>query len=313
MRCSKSLANHRDAAPILIVGSGALACLFAARLAASGRAVQMLATWPEGLAALQKRGVNLVMPDGSRQTFAVQASSQPRDFAGAHIAIVLVKAWQTERAAAQLIDCLAVDGVALTLQNGLGNREKLVAKLGAERVAVGVITTGATLLGPGEVRWAGEGNISLQANPKIASLAEQLKVSGFNVVSVDDVDSLIWSKLVINAAINPLTAILNVPNGELLARPTARELSAALAREVGAVAKAKGIALTFADPVAPAEDVARRTAANFSSMLQDARRGALTEIDAICGAIVQAGEDAGVPTPVNAVMWKLVAALKAIK
>lgn len=298
-------------APILLVGSGALACLFAARLAASGRRVQMLATWPEGLAALQTRGVTLVMPDGSRQTYAVEASAQPRDFAGAQETIVLVKAWQTERAAAQLANCLAADGVALTLQNGLGNREKLVAQLGAGRVAVGVITTGATLLGPGEVRWAGEGNISLQTNPKIALLAEQLKASGFNVVSVPDVDSLIWSKLVINAAINPLTAILNVPNGEVLARSSARELSAALASEVGAVAKAKGFALTFADPVAAAEDVARRTAANFSSMLQDARRGAHTEIDAICGAIVQAGAEAGVPTPVNATMWRLVAALGA--
>jgi 2-dehydropantoate 2-reductase len=116
---------------------------------------------------------------------------------------------------------------------------------------------------------------------------------------------------VINAAINPLTAILDVPNGELLSSPSARELSAALAREVAAVAKAKGIALTFPDAAVAAEDVARHTAANFSSMLQDARRGALTEIDAICGAIVQAGEDAGVPTPVNATMWKLVAALRA--
>lgn len=271
----------------------------------------MLATWPEGLTALQKQGVTLVMPDGSRQTHAVQASSRPRDFTGAQIAIVLVKAWQTERAATQLLDCLAVDGVALTLQNGLGNGEKLVAKLGAERVAVGVITTGATLLGPGEVRWAGEGLISLQTNAKIASLGEQLNVSGFKVVTAENVDSLIWSKLVINAAINPLTAILNVPNGELVARPTARALSAALAGEVAAVAQAKGIALTFTDPVAAAEDVARRTAANFSSMLQDVRRGAPTEIDAICGAVAQAGEETGVPTSVNATMWKLVAALKA--
>ncbi len=301
--------DPKGAAPILIVGSGALACLFAARLAADGRTMQMLATWPEGLAALQTRGVILVMPDGSHQTYPVEASSHPRDFAGAQITIVLVKAWQTERAAAQLFDCLAADGVALTLQNGLGNREKLVAKLGAERVAVGVITTGATLLGPGEVRWAGEGLISLQANAKIAPLAEQLKVSGFKVATVDDVDSLIWSKLVINAAINPLTALLNIPNGELLSRPTARELSAALASEVATVANAMGIELTFADPVAAAQDVAKRTAANFSSMLQDVRRGAVTEIDAICGAVVQAGAEVGVPALVNATMWKLVSAL----
>jgi 2-dehydropantoate 2-reductase len=127
-----------------------------------------------------------------------------------------------------------------------------------------------------------------------------------------DLESLVWSKLVINAAINPLTALLNVPNGELLNRPTARQLSAQLAAETAAAAAAQGIELSFADPVAAAEDVARRTAANLSSMLQDVRRGARTEIDAICGAIVKAAHAAGVPAPVNEAMWKLVNALRPV-
>lgn len=294
---------------MLIVGTGALACLFAARLAASGHAVQMLGTWPEGLAALQQHGVALVMPDGTRQVYPVQASSHPGEFSGANTAIVLVKAWQTIRAAAQLYDCLAVDGVALTLQNGLGNRETLTDKLNAERVAYGVITTGATLLGPGEVRWAGEGHIFLGDHPRVGSLAAALQSAGFSVSTGADLNSVAWSKLAINAAINPLTALLNVPNGELLARPSARELSGALAAEAAAVGAAKGISLSFSDPAAAAEQVARRTAENLSSMLQDVRRGAPTEIDAICGAVVRAGRETGVPTPVNETMWKLITAL----
>jgi 2-dehydropantoate 2-reductase len=296
--------------PILIAGTGALGCLFAARLSGAGYSVLMLGSWPEGLAALQERGVTLVLPDGSRKTYPVHASANPADFSGSKFALVLVKAWQTDRVAARLCESLAADGLALTLQNGLGNRETLVTQLGAERVAYGVITTGATLLGPGEVRWAGEGQIALGAHALLAPVAEALSAAGFKVVTVEDVNSVAWSKLVINAAINPLTALLNIPNGELLARPAARELSAALASEVAAVAAANGIALNFADPVAAAEDVARRTAANLSSMLQDARRGAPTEIDAICGAVVQAGKDAGVPTPVNEVMWRLISALQ---
>jgi len=296
--------------PVLIVGIGALGCLFAARLAAAGHAVNMLGSWPEGLAALQASGVTLVAADGSRQNYSVRASSKPQDFAGAKYALVLVKAWQTERAAQLLFQALAVDGLALTLQNGLGNREQLVAKLGAERVASGVITTGATLLGPGEVRWAGEGQISLGAHPHLAPLAAVLQAAGFQVVTVEDVNSLAWSKLAINAAINPLTALLGVPNGELLARSTARQLSAALANEVAAVASRKGITLTFSGPAAAAEDIVRRTAANLSSMLQDVRRGAPTEIDAICGAVVRAGREVDVPTPVNEVMWRLVSALR---
>ena len=107
-------------------------------------------------------------------------------------------------------------------------------------------------------------------------------------------------------AINPLTALLRVPNGALLERPAARGLMRALAEETAAVAAAKGIHVP--QPVGSAENVARRTATNHSSMYQDVQRGAPTEIDAICGAIVQIGEQLGVPVPVNRVMWKLVKA-----
>jgi 2-dehydropantoate 2-reductase len=292
---------------ILIAGSGALATLFAARLVACGSTVQMLANWPEGLAALRESGATLEDAEGTH-SFPVEVSNQPADFAGARLALVLVKSWQTERTAAQLAECLAEDGVALTLQNGLGNYEALATALGAERVALGVTTTGATLLGPGRVKAGGEGRISLGAGPRMGTVAELLEEAGFAVEVVGDVDGLAWSKLVINAAINPLTALLELPNGELLEREDARELSAALARETAAVAGAQGIGLTFADPVAAAEDVARRTADNISSMLQDVRRGAPTEVDAICGAVVRAGRRVGVAAPVNEVMWKLVRA-----
>jgi 2-dehydropantoate 2-reductase len=294
---------------ILIVGSGALACLFAARLASVGQQVNMLATWPEGLKALQASGVTLQV-GRSESRHPVTASANPADFAGAKTALVLVKAWQTERAAQQLQTCLAGDGLALTLQNGLGNQETLAAALGEARVAVGVITTGATLLGPGVVRWAGEGIVSLGSHPQLGALGSLLQEAGFEVKLDQDVASLIWSKLIINAAINPLTALLNVPNGELLSRPAAKEFSAQLAAETAAVAAAQNIPLTFADPVAAAQDVADRTAANLSSMLQDVRRGARTEIDAICGAIVRAAHAAGVPAPANNAMWKLVNALR---
>jgi len=129
--------------------------------------------------------------------------------------------------------------------------------------------------------------------------------AGFNVQVVNDANALIWGKLVINAAINPLTALLRVPNGELLQRPAAHLLMQVLAQEAAAVATAQGIHLPFEDAARAAEDVARKTAINHSSMFQDVRRGAPTEIDAICGAITRTGEKLGVPTPVNRVCWHL--------
>ncbi len=291
---------------LLIVGTGALACLFAARLGAAGQPVAMLGTWPAGLAALRAHGVRLTDSGGVEKRYPVQVAVGAADCPPAQIALVLVKSWQTDRAAAQLANCLPSGGFALTLQNGLNNREILAEKLGPGRVGLGVTTTGATLLGPGHVRPGGPGVISLEQRPWLPPLVKTLRAAGFTVELTESAEALIWRKLVINAAINPLTALLRVPNGELLARPAARQLMAALAGEAAAVAAARGISIPH--PVGAAEYVAERTAANHSSMYQDIQRGAPTEIDAICGAIVRAGEAAGVPTPVNQTIWQLVKA-----
>ena len=294
---------------ILIVGTGAMGSLFAARLAGAGHDVTMLGTWKEGLESIRSDGVRFVDTGGREHRLAIHATDDPRECAGAPYALVLVKAWQTERAARQLAGCLAPEGLAVTLQNGLGNREALIQSLGPGRVALGVTTTGATLLGPGQVKAGGEGLLSIERNPSLGPLEEALKTANFNIQIVDDVHSLIWGKLVINSAINPLTALLRVPNGELLERPSARELMRTLAQETAQVARAENIDLPFLDPAAAAEDVARRTATNRSSMLQDVQRGAITEIDAICGTIVQIAQGHNIPAPANRTCWKLVKAL----
>lgn len=300
-------------ASVLVVGTGALACLFAARLAAAGTPVAMLGNWPAGLQALRQHGVRL-LGEGTPPTvsaYPVYVASHPGDCGPPPaFALVLVKSWGTRRAAGQLAACLPEHGLALTLQNGLGNRELLAQALGEGRVALGVTTTGATLVGPGLVRPAGGGQIVLGAHPLLAPLADLLRQAGFSVQLVPDPQALIWRKLVINAAINPLTALLDVPNGELLHRSAARSLMSAAAAEAYAVARALGIDTGLADPLAAVEAVAQDTAANISSMLQDRRRGGPTEVDAISGAVVRAGEKAGVPTPVNWTLWRLVRALQ---
>ena len=294
---------------LVIVGTGALASLFAARLAEADITATLLGTWPEGLEALRTYGVRLVEANGSERVYPVQATADPAACAGVRFALVLVKSWQTARAAQQLTRCLAPDGLALTLQNGLGNLERLAQALGESRVALGVTTAGATLLGPGRVRPGGEGPISIGAHPRLDPLAHLLRRAGFEIELVPEAEDLLWSKLVINAAINPLTALLRVPNGALLTRPSARKLLGAAAREAAAVAAGLCRHLTYPDPVATAEAVARRTAVNHSSMFQDIVRAAPTEIDAICGAIVKAGEGCGIPTPVNRTLWLSVKAL----
>jgi 2-dehydropantoate 2-reductase len=294
---------------ILIVGTGALATLFAARLSQANYPVVMLGTWKNGLEALRENGARLVTADGNERAYKVKVTDDARQCKNAGYALVLVKAWQTDRAAHQLKECLAQDGLAVTLQNGLGNKETLARDLGLQRVALGSTTTGATLLGPGLVRAGGEGVISLERHQAIGPLEEALRSAGFNTQIVDDAQSLVWGKLVINAAINPLTALLRTPNGELLKRPAAREIMSALAHEAAEAAKAEGVRLPFEDAVRAAEEVARQTAANHSSMLQDVQRGAPTEIDAICGAVVKAGKKHQIEMPANWACWKLVKAM----
>lgn len=294
---------------VLLVGTGALATLFAARLSEAGHSVSMLGTWKSGLKALQENGARIVDANGNERAYKVHATDDPREVSGAKHVLVLVKSWQTERAARQLKVALAGGGLATTLQNGIGNKETLIRDLGTGRVSLGTTTTGATLLGPGLVKIGGEGIISLEQHQALGPLEAALRSSNFNLQIVDDARSLVWGKLVINAAINPLTALLRIPNGELLSRPLARKVMSALARETAEVAKAERIHLPFSNPVDAAEDVARKTATNMSSMFQDVRRGAKTEIDAICGAVTLRGQKHGINTPYNRACWQLVRAM----
>lgn len=290
---------------ILIIGTGALATLFAARLAKIGISVTMLGTWQAGLDALNRNGTRVIEPDGQEIIYPVKAVSKCQQ---ADLAIVLVKSWQTEHVAQQLEGCLAPDGLVVTLQNGLGNGEILRSRLGAARVAQGITIMGVSLIAPGVAQIGGEGKVSIETHPRLGALPAILAEAGFQTEVVPSAASLIWSKLVINAAINTLTALLDVPNGELLKRPSARELMGKLALETAAVAEAQNIRLSFDDPVQTVELIAEQTALNFSSMLQDLRRGAPTEIDAICGAILRAGKVHGVDTPFNESVSKLIKA-----
>ncbi len=295
---------------ILLLGTGALGTLFAARLAAAGARVTVLGTWTEALEALYRDGAR-VEGESPQPVFA---ASDPSACAPADLALVLVKSWQTERAARQLAECLAPDGLAVSLQNGLGNdvllagalRQAQDAPSGRRRVSAGVTTLGAFLSAPGVVRLAGEGPLWLEAHPRLDELAALLAKAGFQVERVADMRPRQWGKLVVNSAINPLTALLRVSNGGLLADPLARRLLGELARETASVAAALEVALPFSDPERAAEEVAARTAENQSSMLRDVLRGAPTEVEAINGAVARQAEALGRFAPLNRLMRELV-------
>ncbi len=299
---------------VAVVGAGAMGCLFGGRLSRVAD-VWLVEPWPEHVAAMRRDGLHLIEPDGE-QTIPVQATTDPEDVGEpVDLAIVLVKSHQTEMAASIAKQLLAPDGLALTLQNGLGNLEAIARVVGENRAVQGVTSHGATLLGPGRVRHAGSGPTYLALTPQteagVRAVAELFRQAGFEVHLSEDLDSTIWGKLVINVGINALTALLRVPNGALVEIEPARALMRDAVAEAVRVATAKGIQLPYADPLAQVEAVCRATAENRSSMLQDVLRGAPTEIEAINGAVVREGLAVGVDTPVNALLVRLIKAVEA--
>ena len=291
---------------MIVAGTGALGTLLAARLGAVTD-VTVLGSWPEGLAALSSSGARLEA-GGAVLVSRVGVASDPAAAAGASVALIAVKAPATRRTAEAVRTALAPDGIAVCLQNGLGNVETLAAVLGDERVVAGAAEAGATLLGPGAVRGGGGNRIRL-AGARAADAAGILRQAGFDVVLEKDGRALVWEKLVVAASLLPVTALLGVSNGEVLRRPSAAVLLDEAAREVADVARAAGISLEEREPGAAARRVALATAANLSSMLQDVRRGVETEVDAINGAVVEKARRLGVETPVNRVLTLAVRAL----
>jgi 2-dehydropantoate 2-reductase len=291
---------------VTVVGTGALATLFAARLGAFVP-VTLLGTWAEAIECFRRHGATLES-DGGTISSSVAATASPEECRGARIAFVLVKAGATGRVAEALRSFLDDDGIAVTLQNGLGNAETLASALGSGRVVVGTAEVGATLLAPGRVRHGGGNRIRLAAHSRTGEVAALLSRAGFDVEILPGADALLWEKLAATAPLLPLTALLDVPNGEVLRRPSAAALLESAAREVAATARAGGIDL----PGDPAEAVYRvigATAGNVSSMLQDVRRGARTEVDALNGAVVREARRRGAAAPVNEALWLAVRAL----
>jgi 2-dehydropantoate 2-reductase len=299
---------------ITVLGPGALGCLLAACLWEAGEEVFLADYRPERAAQLREKGIHLETPGGGARTVPVPAGLA-EEAAPGDLAVMAVKAHQTPAAAANLPRLLSPGGLALTLQNGLGNLEAMAQVLGPERLLAGVTFLGVTRRAEGRIFYAGPGPIYLGAPPgsrvpadAVAEVAAVLRRAGFNCRVAQDIQARLWEKLLVNAAINPLTALLRVPNGELPDLPRAWELAVAAAREVQAVARAQGVALA-GDPELLVARVCQATAANRSSMLQDVLAGRPTEIDALNGQVAARGAALGVPTPVNHLLTRLVSDL----
>jgi 2-dehydropantoate 2-reductase len=178
----------------------------------------------------------------------------------------------------------------------------------------GVTAHGATLLGSGRVRHAGKGPTVVAApagsRADAASAARLLSDAGMPAEVGDDLETLLWSKLVINAGVNPVAAITRLRNGALMEVPAAAALVGAAAAEAARVASARGLGIDAEGAVARAGEVCRATAKNVNSMLQDVLHHRRTEVEAINGAIVAEAQRTGAGAAANELLLRAVRAIE---
>ncbi|AIG98695.1 ketopantoate reductase family protein [Archaeoglobus fulgidus] len=282
---------------VQIMGAGALGSLVGALIQLAGYDVIFVARGKQ-LEAL-KNGLRV---SGLKNAeLKVYCTSQPED---ADITFVTVKAYDTETVAKKLAEVDA--GVVCSLQNGVGN-EEILAKY-CRKVLGGVTTYGANLKDYGHVVYAGEGytyvgEMDGRVSGEAEMVADVLRDAGIRAEAVEDIEFRIWAKAVVNAAINPITAICRVKNGEVVRNPHLWEVARAVADEGRQVMARMGYEFDAASEV---RKVAEMTAENRSSMLQDLERGKRTEVEFINGAIVKKGEEFGIDCAVNRTLLNLV-------
>ncbi len=300
---------------IVVVGPGAMGCLFAAFLSKSKEEIWLLDYNKERAARISQNDIVLEGISGNWQVRA-RISADTKEIGPADLIIICVKSYDTKNAILHAKFLVGENTKVLTLQNGIGNVEIIGEVIGAERVIGGVTNLGATLLDVGRVRHAGHGEtvigrIDGKIPVELRAIREIFNKVGLEARISRDIRALLWSKLIINAGINALTAITRLNNGKLTEFDGTRRILREAVTEAVRIAKRKRIKLIYDDPLAKVEAVCEATATNVSSMLQDVLRKKRTEIDFINGVIVRQGQELGIPVPVNALLVDLVKTIEA--
>jgi len=296
-----------------IVGAGAIGCLFGARLRLGGHDVTLIHRDRSVVRTIQKNGIGLHEINGEFKRVRVRVRRAPAQLPGIEILIVAVKAYDTRAVAVSYRRILPPETMVLSLQNGLGNIETLRSTLRNEILA-GSTTEGALLTGPGSVIHTGRGltfigdfqGANPRSRPRIRIAFDD---AGFRTKTTSNIRGVLWTKAIVNAAINPLSALTRLPNGALAKNVAIREIAHGVMYEGIRVSHAAGITLV-GDPRKLWRRILLSTGVNKSSMLQDIERGRMTEIRQLNGAILSYGKKTRIKTPVNGILTKLVLGLE---
>jgi len=298
-----------------IVGSGAMGSVYGGILGEGGNEIWLLDVWKAHIDAIRADGIRVQGASGDR-TVRVNATLDAKEAGPCELVIVSTKGYDTEAGVRNAAPMIGPDTLVLTLQNGLGNAEKMESLIGPKNLLVGIAGGfGGSVVGPGHVHhnaWEAinigefQGVITPRLNGVVAVWAN----AGFKAKAFDDIQSLVWSKLLGNVGFSPVCTMTQQRMGEVIANPSSWAITEALVKEAFAVAQAKMVKLTYDDPVAWVREYGSKMPKTRPSMWLDIEAGRRCEIDTINGGIVNEADALGIPVPVNMTMVNLVKALE---
>ena len=305
---------------VAVLGAGAVGCYFGGMLARAGHAVVLIGR-PAHVEAFRREGLRFEAKTFDER-LAVRADTAPAAAKGATLVLFCVKSTDTEAAAAALAPHLEPGAVIVNLQNGVDNTERIQARV-PNPVIPAVVYVATEMAGPGHLKHHGRGDLVIGAldtqapgrpaakvTPAMLARVKALfEPAGVPVVVSENVAAELWMKLVVNCAYNAISAIAQLPYGEMVKGAGIPETMRAVVAETLAVAQAKGIVMP-GDTVERVMKIAGAMAAQYSSTAQDLSRGKPTEIDHLNGYVMRAGESLGVPTPVSRALFALVRLLE---
>ncbi len=300
---------------IVILGAGAVGRLLGVFLSRGGHQTVLVDPDREIIDSLNDQGIGF-MEAGAEDPDSVEyvpttAVRQAADIDSCDLILLAVKSFNTLTAVQAAHHLVSAASPIVTLQTGLGNIETLERIIDRKNIIGGFTFMAAAGLGAGIVRQGGAGKTYLgrldgRIDERLRSICTLFSDSGLECVPVHRILGRLWCKVIVFSAINAVTSVLQIKNGQLLDNMESIILLKRLVDEGRIVAESQTIDLVFPDLYQLLFDACRRTDQNLSSMLQDILAGKQTEIDAQCGALVKLSEQANIPTPTQQTMLELV-------
>lgn len=295
---------------IVVVGAGAMGCLYGGLLKEFGHEVVLVDVWQQHINAINTYGLKLEIGEALKKIH-IPAKRSEEVTTPAELIILFTKNIHSEKALEGAKKFIGATTYVLTVQNGLGNIEKIEKYVPRDRIIVGVTNYPSDLVEPGHVRSKGAGKTQIlsadgKRRPELEVVRRAIDEAGLNCVISENVFASIWEKVAFNAAMNSLCAVTRLTVGRLGETSHSHEMALQIAKETVAVANKKGILAREEVVINMLEDAFKNHFNHMPSMLQDVLAKRTTEVEYINGAIVREAIELGMSTPITEILYKLV-------